>query len=312
MRLAIIDLGTNTFNLLIAEHRAGRVKVLFNEKCAVKLGQGGINSGLITSDAYQRGMEAFEHWVNVSRKFNVDEIFAFATSAVRSASNGKQFSADLRKRTGIKVNIINGAREAELIFKGVYHACKPGQENVLIMDIGGGSTEFIIGNHNEILWKKSYKIGVARLLEQFKPSEPITPEETSKIETYLSQQLKSLWAAISRYQCKILIGSSGSFDTFADLILESRQPKENLGNKKKFTYQLDEFFAIHEQLMTSTKARRMKMPGMLEMRVDMIVLASLCCSLVLRKSGIHKMKLSTYSLKEGAFYQTIERLQKSK
>jgi exopolyphosphatase/guanosine-5'-triphosphate,3'-diphosphate pyrophosphatase len=147
-------------------------------------------------------------------------------------------------------------------------------------------------------------------LEKFKPSEPISWIEVQEIENYLSKVLKPLWEAILKYDCKILIGSSGSFDTFADLILESRSPRTNLGSKKTFSYNLKEYFSIHDQLIRSTKSQRMKMPGMLEMRVDMIVLASLCCSLVLKKSAIKKMKLSAYSLKEGAFYEKIDNKKK--
>ncbi len=307
MRLAVIDLGTNTFNLLVAEKKHDKVKILFNEKEPVKLGEGGINSGIIKNQAYKRGIIAFEKWVGVAKTLQAEKIYALATSAVRSAQNGKKFTSEIYKKTGIKVHIINGEKEAALIFNGVLKACPPGLENVLVMDIGGGSTEFIIGNKNGILWKKSYKLGVARLLDKFKPHEPIQAKEIKVIEQYLNENLSGLWKAIEKLQCKILIGSSGSFDTFADLILQSRKPTEILGNKKKFTYNLEEFFAIHQQLLMKTKAQRMKMPGMLEMRVDMIVLASLCCSLVLKTSGIKKMKLSTFSLKEGAFYEIIDK-----
>jgi exopolyphosphatase / guanosine-5'-triphosphate,3'-diphosphate pyrophosphatase len=307
MRLAVIDLGTNTFNLLVAEKKHDKVKILFNEKEPVKLGEGGINSGIIKSKAYQRGIIAFEKWVSVAKKLEAEKIYALATSAVRSAQNGKEFTSEIYKKTGIKVHIINGEQEAALIFNGVLKACPLGLENVLVMDIGGGSTEFIIGNKNGILWKKSYQLGVARLLEKFNPHEPIQTKEINAIEQYLKENLSGLWNAIEKFKCKILIGSSGSFDTFADLILQSRKPIGILGNKKKFTFNLEDFFGIHQQLLAKTKAQRMKMPGMLEMRVDMIVLASLCCSLVLKTSGIKKMKLSTFSLKEGAFYEIIDK-----
>lgn len=307
MRLAVIDLGTNTFNILVAEKKKGKVKYLFNEKEAVKLGEGGINSGTIKPEAFARGLIAFEKWAAVSRNFRVDKILAFATSAIRGAKNGKEFTAEIKKQTGVEVAIIDGEKEAELIFNGVLHACPPGLENVLVMDIGGGSTEFIIGNQNGIIWKQSFQLGVARLLDRFKPSEPIREEEIKLIEKHLDEHLSPLWTALVNFPCRILIGSSGSFDTFADLILQSHFPPRLLGKRKKFTFPMKRFYEIHEQLLLKNKGERMALPGMIEMRVDMIVLASLFCNHVLKKTGIKKMKLSTFSLKEGAFFDAIEK-----
>jgi exopolyphosphatase/guanosine-5'-triphosphate,3'-diphosphate pyrophosphatase len=306
MRWAIIDLGTNTFNLLIAEKENGKTKIILNEKIAVKLGEGGINCGEIKPAAYKRGMNAVEELAQIAKERKVQKTIAFATSAIRSAVNGKQFAQEVKTKTGIGVKIINGQREASLIFNGVLNACPPGLQNALVMDIGGGSTEFIIGNNDGIFWKKSFPLGAARLLDKFKPSEPIKKREIISIENYLLEELKPLWNAIKKFECKLLIGSSGSFDTFAELILQAKKPAEFLGTKKSYNYSLIEYEIIHQQLLKKNKTERLKMPGMLEMRVDMIVLASIFCSLVLKNSGITKMKLSAYSLKEGAFFEIIK------
>ena len=155
MRTAVIDLGTNTFNLLIAEASiGGGFATLYNEKLPVKLGEGGINKGIITDEAFYRGVQAMSYYADMIRQWKGEKILAFATSAVRNASNGNDFVRTVKEKTGIDIHVINGNQEAEYIARGVSQAVKLGKKHSLVMDIGGGSTEFIILNDSEILWNK--------------------------------------------------------------------------------------------------------------------------------------------------------------
>ena len=130
MRIAVIDLGTNTFNLLIAESRNdGGFTALYNEKLPVRLGEGGINSGVILPAAYMRGIEAMDTYAESIRQWKVDKKLAFATSAMRNASNGNQFVADVLNRTGIQITTISGAEEAGYIYEGVKQALRFNNEN---------------------------------------------------------------------------------------------------------------------------------------------------------------------------------------
>ena len=144
MKTAIIDLGTNTFNLLIVEGD----QTLFKTKIAVKLGEGGITNNFIAEEPYRRGLAALKKHIETIKHYKVERTLAFATSAIRSATNGAVFVKEVKKKLGLNIEVIDGNKEAELIYLGVQQALDLGQENNLIMDIGGGSTEFIICNKN--------------------------------------------------------------------------------------------------------------------------------------------------------------------
>ncbi len=299
-RIAIIDLGTNTFNLLVAEVAADRsYKIVYNTKIAVKLGEGGINTGIIATAPFQRGIDAMQQHLGTANKYGATKIFAFATSAVRSAKNGNEFVAEIKKQTGIEVSIISGEKEAELIYEGVQQALDIGTEKALVMDIGGGSTEFIICSNEQIFWKHSFDLGVSRMYEFFKHSEPITTEEIKKVENYLREKLQPLFKAVEQHKTDTLIGSSGSFDTFADMIFCRFYKEKSLENITSYEFNLDDFYKIHNLIIRSNIEERYKMEGLVEMRVDMIVLATLFVNFILRELKLSKMLLSTYALKEG-------------
>lgn len=307
MSIAVIDLGTNTFNLLIAKvHDDGGYTIKYNNKLPVKLGEGGINKGLITSQAIQRGMETLRYYDRVIKEHSASQVYAFGTSALRSCRNGPDFVKEVKKQFDIDVKVIDGDEEAELIYAGVLLALDLGEENVLIMDIGGGSTEFIIGNRREILWKRSFELGAARLLDKFEPSDPIKEEEVIMMERYLEVELRELFEALKIHRVETLTGSSGSFDTLAEMIAHRFYTPAIFEDKTEFTFHLPDYFIIHRQLLHSTKEERLSTPGIIELRVDMIVIASIFVNFILKKCRIHHMRLSTYSLKEGVLNKIIK------
>ncbi len=306
--IAIIDLGTNTFNLLVAEIENGKKhKILLNTKLPVKLGEGGLLKNHITPAAFERGINAIEqHLLNASR-FSPEKIFAFATSAVRSADNGKEFAHALKQRFNIDIEIIDGEREAELIYKGVREALPLNDQPSLIMDIGGGSTEFIIANNKGIFWKYSFNLGAARLLEKFNPSDPILICEIEAMRNYLKGELNPLFTALEKYSSTELIGSSGSFDSLAEMIANKFYNPDILNDTSHYTFKMEDFYHIHDILIKSTKEERLKMKGLVSMRVDMIVISSIFIHLILQECNLNKMRLSTYSLKEGVLAELISK-----
>ncbi|MFY8033467.1 MAG: exopolyphosphatase, partial [Flexibacteraceae bacterium] len=197
-RYAVIDMGTNTFHLLIAELAPDGFKVLHKEKVGVKLGKGSINQGFLSDDAIERGLDCLQSFANTAVSFGIaaKDIIATATSAVRSANNGQFFVEQVLAKTEIKVQVIDGAKEAQLIFEGVTAALGKQSAASLIMDIGGGSVEFIIGNKEQYYWKQSFEVGAIRLHEKFKKHDPILSEEISEINLYLSEKLKPLFDQI--------------------------------------------------------------------------------------------------------------------
>jgi exopolyphosphatase / guanosine-5'-triphosphate,3'-diphosphate pyrophosphatase len=305
MRIAVIDLGTNTFNLLIAETRTDQGFVtIYNEKLPVRLGEGGINSGVITSEAFMRGLEAMDTYAEAIRQWRVDKKMAFATSAIRNASNGHQFADDVFHRTGIRINIISGDEEARYIYMGVKQALDFREENSLIIDIGGGSTEFIIANSNGLVWKQSFEIGASRLLQRFNPSDPIVDSEVKEITAYLHMALEPLKEIVKVHPVQELIGASGSFDSLAEMILARFYEGEEFDGTE-FVFDIGQCEIIHRQLLSSTRDQRLQIKGLVAMRVDMIVISSILVEFIIRELGIPHMRMSSYALKEGVLQEFL-------
>jgi exopolyphosphatase / guanosine-5'-triphosphate,3'-diphosphate pyrophosphatase len=306
MRLAIIDMGTNTFNLLIAEVREGEpYSIICTGKEPVKLGEGGINNRVIAPAAYKRGISAMKNLDELLKEYQVKKVFAFATSAIRSAENGLQFIEEVNEKFNISVELISGDREAELIYYGVRQAGDLGMDKSLILDIGGGSNELIIANRETIFWKESFPLGMARLLEKFKPSDPITLKEIQDIENYVEEHLTSFFKAMLQYKPIKLIGASGSFDTFRALVNE-----ENIHIKSQkpcFGINPEKFSQLHNKLIQATREERINMKGMEPVRVEMIVIASIFVNFILQKTNLSQLIQCSYSLKEGALDQIIKK-----
>lgn len=308
MRIAVIDLGTNTFNLLIVDMGEDQgYKILYNNKLPVKLGKSGIDKKEIRPDAITRGLNALERHLQTIGEYKVEKTYAFATSAIRSARNGDQFVKLAKQRCGIDVEIINGEREAELIYYGVKQAVKLSEEKVLILDIGGGSNEFIIADKDTIFWKKSYPLGVARLLSKFKPSDPISIEEIEFISNYLEERLSDLFEEFKKYKITTLIGASGSFETIAAMI-RADDPNFESGTSlspESNVIDLTDFENLYQKLINSTLKERKQMKGLESMRLEMIVVATLVVKFILQKLKLREMIQSNFALKEGVVYELL-------
>jgi exopolyphosphatase/guanosine-5'-triphosphate,3'-diphosphate pyrophosphatase len=308
MRIAVIDLGTNTFNLLIAEtNGSGVYNILHNSKLPVKLGKNGIDKKEIRPDAITRGLNAIDRHLHTIREHNVERTYAYATSGVRSAKNGEQFVRMIMQRFNLEVEVISGDREAELVYQGVRQAVRMNGEKALILDIGGGSNEFIIADAENIYWKKSYPLGVARLLAKFKPSDPITIEEIEFISNYLEERLCDLFNEFRRHKVTTLIGASGSFETIVSMI-RAEDPAfdtETTLVPEAVDIDLTDFENLYQKLINSTLKERKQMKGLESMRLEMIVVATLIVKFVLQKLKINRLVQSNFALKEGVVYELL-------
>jgi len=296
-RIAILDLGTNTFNLLIAEKdEQGKPVFIFSNELPVEIGKGGIHKKEITPEAIRRAVKALHTHRQKMSAYDIDEYYAFATSAVRDAANGRDFIRKMRIETGIEIKILSGDEEATWIYEGVKYASVLDNEPSLIMDIGGGSTEFIIANKREIFWKKSYPLGVSRLYEIFQPADPLILKK-EEVEKYISTVLTDLFKAAEEYKPMILIGSSGSFDSFAEMIIYRISSADKAVNG--YEYPLGEFQKLYNDLIISTVEERLLMPGLIQMRAPMFAYSAVLTDITLQSLGIKKMSLSRYAMKEG-------------
>ena len=304
---AIIDMGTNTFHLLIAEADERGYQITYRERLAVKIGEGGINHGFITEDGIHRALLAMQSFKNTIVERSIQKVYAFGTSALRNAHNGNDVVDRIKALTDIKVSIISGDQEAEYIYKGVKSALDMGRKKSLIIDIGGGSVEFILGDNDNVYWKQSFEIGAQRLLEQFQKNDPISPAEIEKLDEHFSNVLTPLFEALQQYPTDILIGSSGTFDTLSDIFcIQHRIHKSE--EEIETPLSLDGFYDIYAELLTKKRAERMLIPGMIEMRVDMIVVACCLIRYVLEQHTFNRIRVSTYALKEGVLASIIQEI----
>ncbi|QNN43354.1 Ppx/GppA phosphatase family protein [Pedobacter roseus] len=304
MRVAVIDLGTNTFHLLIAETAGKELKILYKTNIPVKLGEGRINDNIIIPAAFERGVKCLQNFSHTIAEYQVEQVRATATSAVRSAENGQDFVNAVKEQAGITIETISGDEEAELIFQGVKLSGAI-TDLSLIMDIGGGSVEFILCDTEKLIWKKSYNIGAARLMQQFFKSDPINDGDKNAILFHIQNQLADLFDICEKHQPKVLIGSAGAFETFAELTIRKNNLKADINTIKTFEFNFDDYIEIAGKLLNSTHQERATMPGIIPLRVDMIVIAALITNYVLGRAKINRLRLSTFDLKMGVLASLI-------
>jgi len=306
MNIAVIDLGTNTFNLLIASIDGSSFVAKYTTKEFVQLGKGGINSQIIQDDAFNRGLNTLNRFKEKATTMNCEQIICIATSAIRNASNGKDFVNAAKRDFNLEVKVIDGNQEAEYIYLGATQAIAQTDNNMLIMDVGGGSTECILCNHKEIFWKQSFEVGAARLFEGFHKSNPISKDETLAIEQHLKIILAPLVQACKEHPFTDLIGCSGAFSSFASIIMHIEDNDDTIDAPKEYLFDIKKFFHIHNDLLKSTLEDRLELKGLVKQRAPMIVVGSILVNYILNELSVTKFELSKYALKEGVIVDFIK------
>lgn len=298
---AVIDLGTNTFNLLIAESLGlAGFRVLFEERIAVKMGRGGIHREKLLPEAIERGLKALSlHEISI-KKFGASRVRLIGTSAIRGAENREDFIGQVRSRFGWELEVIDGNMEADYIFRGTIASLPPLNGKYLVLDIGGGSNEFILAEAGSVIWKKSFNIGIARVLELFNLEDPPAEEEIMAIESWFDDHLKILKELCHIHQPGILVGCSGAFDTLMD-ILEQKEPDTTA--RKSSVFPIPEFQRIHRMLMSVNRERRCLIRGVDKNRVEMIIIATIFINFILRELNIRELIHTHFSLKEGVMLE---------
>lgn len=292
IRKAIIDLGTNTFNLLIADVGVDCFHLVHSEKEGVALGMGGINKNFITPDAISRAINALNHFLDVCKQYQVEKLTAIGTSAIRDASNAPNFIDEVEQKLGVQIQVVSGLQEAELIYQGVKWSY-PFNESATIMDIGGGSTEFVFATKNGICELVSLNIGVSRIYQQFKCSDPFSATDVSNILEWLECQSNGFF---DDKRAHILVGASGSFETFYELTHSSTFPS----NQKAIEIPFESLCTSLNQVIYSTQQERNQNDWIIPIRKKMAPIAAIKTQWIVNKLNVKRVFVSPYSLKEGA------------
>lgn len=310
-RIAGIDLGTNSFHAVIADiFEDGHFELVDSLKEMVFLAEGGLGND-ISEEAMRRGLDALRIIQRLCEGQNVERIHAYATSAIREARNGGEFIQRVIDEVGIKVNAISGLLEAELISLGVRNGVQLNETPSLLVDIGGGSVEFIIADREKTHFLTSHKIGVARLRADFVTSDPPSAKDQRAMETFILSEISDVREALAKAPCGEVIGSSGTMQAVATLIALRRKGREKDDpaalalNEFRFTRQ--EFESMAGDLLKMNRKKRVRIPGLDEKRADLIVPGVILIRTLLRELGVESVRISVQALREGIIIRAIQK-----
>ncbi|MEI6212879.1 MAG: exopolyphosphatase [Desulfuromonadales bacterium] len=294
VRYAAIDFGTNTARLLIAERVAGRLNVLHCQREIVRLGGGFTREHGLSAAAQQRGLSCLVRFAAEIGRFEVSKVRASATSAVRDAVNGREFVETVLEQTGITLNVISGELEGKLTLKGVISGLDTAHEELVVLDVGGGSTEFTISHNNVPVFVKSMPMGVVRLTEGFATIDAIT----ARIRFILDDLMAELAsAAVTVRPGSVLIATAGTATTLAAMQMEMNEYDYRLVNN--YVMQRSAIDVLYGRLMPLTPAERLSIPGLEAGREDLIIAGMLILIGVMERFGFNAMKVSDFGLLEG-------------
>ncbi len=298
MRVAVIDLGTNTFNLLIAEVNATGFTILHNSKIGVALGMGGINEGKINEEAIERAISTFHVFKEHCTNYQVEKIQAIGTSALRDAKNNNEFCQLIQDKFNISIEIIDGNKEADLIYEGISWSYNFPNSS-LIMDIGGGSTEFIRIDEEKNKQQVSLNIGVSRVYQSFSFNDPFHASDIDKLKDWFTQNSDELnsWGKV-----KTLVGASGSFETFYEMIYQKSFPN----GMEIVKIELTDLRKCLNEIIASTLKQRELHSWILPIRRKMAPIAAVKTLWIIDYFEIEEIIISPCSLKEGVLRRFIQ------
>ena len=308
-RITAIDLGTNSFHAVIVDiYPDGGFYVVDKLKEMVLLSEKGVGDRL-SDAAMDRGLSALRKINTLSDHQRSERILAYATSAIRESENGGQFIQRVIDEIGIKVNAIPGRLEAELIGLAVQHGIqmpKPGEGPALIMDVGGGSVEFLIADKQKFYFLTSKKLGVARMHSTMIDHDPITTDEIRILQKHYYENLTDLAESFAMNRAPLLIGSSGTMENIALMIAyrNKRSPSLSL-NELEFSN--DEFQEFYDYAITLDKKQRSKLKGIDEKRIELLPAGLVLVKYILDTYAIGQIKISSQALREGIILRYIRR-----
>ncbi|MBI2883202.1 MAG: Ppx/GppA family phosphatase [Candidatus Methylomirabilis oxyfera] len=301
---AAIDIGTNTLRLLVAEAvSADQFTILHQEQTIARLGEGLMPSRLLQDAPTRRSLAVLGRFAETARRFNVLHVAAVATSAVREAGNREEFVAAVLRDSGLSIRVIDGNEEARLTLLGVRHGLRLGSRRVLVMDIGGGSTEFILANGEVIETMVSTGLGVVKLTEAHLNSDPPTPGELEAIEQVVADRIGRLRVALPDLTGTALIGTAGTPTTLAaiDLGLTVYSPARVDGHRLSMTRTRQLLHA----LATRPLVERREIPALEPGRADVIVAGTVLLVTVMGAFGYNESVVSDSGLREGVLLDLL-------
>jgi len=306
--LAAIDIGTNSFHMVIVKFETGKsaFKVIDRVKESVRLGSGSADMKYLSQDAINRGIETLRRFKQIADAYKAP-VRAIATSAVREALNQMEFIRRVKAELEIKVEVASGYEEARLIYLGILQALPVHNTSIMMMDIGGGSTEFLVGKKREIQYDNSLKLGAIRVTQRFFPEQELTDKRLKQCREYVNGTLLPVIREVKKRKYSVAIGSSGTILSIAKIIRMRRGDLEE-SSLNGFSFSAKELYAVVDDLCSATTVKqRLKIAGLDPARADIIIGGALILEQSFRSLGLKRMTVSEFALREGIILDTIEK-----
>ena len=307
MRVAAIDIGTNSVHMLVVRVREDlSFEVIDREKAMVRLGAGGLDGRALTADAMHAALQALVKFKRLAQARQVDTILAAATSATREARNGGEFLSRIEQETGIRARVITGAEEARLIHQAAVYGVDVSSGRAVVVDIGGGSVEITLGTGSNIQLARSFKLGVIRLMERFVRSDPLSNRDERRMVKHVHDEIDRYCSQITAAGFDRVIGTSGtilSLGAVASTLSRGTLPSE-LRNLQVGAKQ------IHRLRKTSLRLdleQRLLLPGLDPRRADLMVAGAVLLDTILRRLGAEELTLCDLALREGLVLDYVRR-----
>jgi exopolyphosphatase/guanosine-5'-triphosphate,3'-diphosphate pyrophosphatase len=306
MRIAAIDIGTNSIHMIVVQVRPDlSFEVVDREKEMVRLGAGGLDGRSLTATARAAALHTLGRFKRLAESHKVDEILAAATSATREADNGGDFIADVAQETGIRIKLIPGPEEARLIHLAAAYGVDIGPATAVVIDIGGGSVEVTLGTAGKLQLGQSFKAGVIRLTERFVRTDPLSRHDYRRLARFVSREMGQYLDDLARRGFDRVIGTSGTILSLGTMVLAAAGgPPGELRNQR---IPLKALRRLRDRLLESSLAERLQLPGMDPRRADLSVAGVVLLDTILRRLGARDLTLCDLALREGLVLDYIER-----
>ncbi len=306
-KLGVLDIGTNSIHMVLAEvDPDGNYKILDRYKDITRLGDGTFKTRRLSEAAMARGLEVIRTQTTLAHNKGYDRIDAVATSAVREAKNGGDFLNEVARQTGLTVRVVTGHEEARLIYLGVRHSMDLSGDPSLIVDVGGGSVELIVGNERTMLQGQSLKLGAIRLKDLFLRRDPPSKGMTKDLRKYVASALAPSVRRLKSKRLGRLVGTSGMVGNLAE-ILHLQRTGRPLSQSNMATFTLKELQQLEKQLFAKNFAARVAIPGLDPKRADTLLPAAVVIRTLMELTGQDCLTVSDHALREGLIYDFIVR-----
>jgi exopolyphosphatase / guanosine-5'-triphosphate,3'-diphosphate pyrophosphatase len=307
MRLAGVDIGTLTCRLLIADlPPGGQLSEVRSERRILRLGEGVDQTKRLNVAAMDRVLQCLREWRELIEASHVDAETAVATSAVRDAANHDEFLDRVKREAGFEVEIITGDEEARRTLLGIRSGLPPGVTNVLALDIGGGSTEFILDRPGQRPVVRSIDIGVVRLCERLLHHDPPTDDEVRQAREWVARETKAAVAGMDNYQRTTFVGTAGTITSLA--AMAQKLPTYETARIHNCRLQLGTIQELERTLLSRKKADRAGLPGLEKGREEVIAAGAIIVRTIMETLGMLAVLVSDLGLREGVLMELADRV----